>query len=182
MGKVMRWIGQKLRFLKVLKYLNPLRYIKRLDWYIIKKFVGYYFFSIALIITIAIVFDFNDNLSEVYRVSCTSTSHHLRLLCQLRAILRQPLQCAVRVRSGHHVHLQAGRQFRDDRHAGIGSIVQAPASPVHDYLHIPLALSYTLSAYVIRTARSSDRTLRRCTRTRRRIPLPKTCSCRWTEA
>ena len=64
MGKVMRWIGHKLRFLKVLKYLNPLRYIKRLDWYIIKKFVGYYFFSIALIITIAIVFDFNDNLSK----------------------------------------------------------------------------------------------------------------------
>ena len=64
MGKDMRWIGHKLRFLKVLKYLNPLRYIKRLDWYIIKKFVGYYFFSIALIITIAIVFDFNDNLSK----------------------------------------------------------------------------------------------------------------------
>ena len=64
MGKVMKWIGHKLRFLKVLKYLNPLRYIKRLDWYIIKKFVGYYFFSIALIITIAIVFDFNDNLQK----------------------------------------------------------------------------------------------------------------------
>lgn len=64
MGKAMRWIGHKLRFLKVLKYLNPLRYIKRLDWYIIKKFVGYYFFSIALIITIAIVFDFNDNLQK----------------------------------------------------------------------------------------------------------------------
>ena len=64
MGKVMKLIGHKLRFLKVLKYLNPLRYIKRLDWYIIKKFVGYYFFSIALIITIAIVFDFNDNLQK----------------------------------------------------------------------------------------------------------------------
>ena len=64
MGKVMRWIGHKLRFLKVLKYLNPLRYIKRLDWYIIKKFVGYYFFSIALIITISIWFDFNDTLSK----------------------------------------------------------------------------------------------------------------------
>ena len=35
-----------------------------MDWYIIKKFVGYYFFSIALIITIAIVFDFNDNLQK----------------------------------------------------------------------------------------------------------------------
>ena len=60
----MRWIGHKLRFLRVLRFLNPLRYIKKLDWYIIKKFLGYYFFSIALIITIAIVFDFNDNLAK----------------------------------------------------------------------------------------------------------------------
>ena len=63
-AKVLGWIGHKLRFLKVLRYLNPLRYIKRLDWYIIKKFVGYYFFSIALIISIAIVFDFNENLAK----------------------------------------------------------------------------------------------------------------------
>ena len=64
MGKVLGWMGHKLRFLKVLRFLNPLRYIKRLDWYIIKKFVGYYFFSIALIISIAIVFDFNENLAK----------------------------------------------------------------------------------------------------------------------
>ena len=60
----LRWIGHKLRFLRVLGILNPFRYIKKLDWYIIKKFLGYYFFSIALIITIAIVFDFNDNLAK----------------------------------------------------------------------------------------------------------------------
>lgn len=63
-AKVLGWIAHKLRFLRVLRYINPLRYIKRLDWYIIKKFLGYYFFSIALIITIAIVFDFNDNLAK----------------------------------------------------------------------------------------------------------------------
>lgn len=57
-------VGRRLRFLRVLGYLNPFRYIKRLDWYIIKKFLGYYFFSIVLIITIAIVFDFNENLAK----------------------------------------------------------------------------------------------------------------------
>ena len=62
--KAMRWIAHRLRFLRVLKYINPFRYIKRLDWYIIKKFLGYYFFSIALIISIAIVFDVNDNLAK----------------------------------------------------------------------------------------------------------------------
>lgn len=35
-----------------------------MDWYIIKKFIGTYFFSILLIIAIAIVFDFNENLSK----------------------------------------------------------------------------------------------------------------------
>ena len=63
-ARILIWIGHKLRFLRVLRYLNPLRYIKRLDWYIIKKFVGYYFFSIALIISISIVFDFNENLAK----------------------------------------------------------------------------------------------------------------------
>lgn len=44
--------------------LSSLRFISLLDWYIIKKFVGTYIFSIILIITIAIVFDFNENLSK----------------------------------------------------------------------------------------------------------------------
>ena len=67
--RAVRWLAHKLRFLRILRFLNPFRYIKKLDWYIIKKFLGYYFFSIALIISIAIVFDFNENLSKF-------TEHH----------------------------------------------------------------------------------------------------------
>lgn len=40
------------------------RVVTRLDWYIIRKFIGTYIFSIVLIISIAIVFDFNENLSK----------------------------------------------------------------------------------------------------------------------
>lgn len=47
-----------------LGWLNPRRYIKRLDWYIIKKFIGTYIFSIILIISISIVFDVNENLAK----------------------------------------------------------------------------------------------------------------------
>ena len=36
----------------------------RLDWYIIKKFLGTYVFSIILIISIAVVFDFNENVDK----------------------------------------------------------------------------------------------------------------------
>ena len=38
--------------------------LKRLDVYIIKKFLGTYFFAIALIISIAVVFDMNENLDK----------------------------------------------------------------------------------------------------------------------
>ena len=38
--------------------------VKRLDWYIIRKFVGTYIFAILLIISISIVFDFNENMAK----------------------------------------------------------------------------------------------------------------------
>lgn len=41
--------------------LNPL---KKIDIYIIKKFLGTFFFTITLIISIAIVFDFSENLDD----------------------------------------------------------------------------------------------------------------------
>ena len=57
----LRWTGSKIG------WMSPSRYIKRLDWYIIKKFIGTYFFSIALIISISIVFDVNENLEKFSR-------------------------------------------------------------------------------------------------------------------
>lgn len=47
-----------------LRYANPFHYLSILDWYIIKKFIGTYFFSIILIISISIVFDVNENLTK----------------------------------------------------------------------------------------------------------------------
>jgi hypothetical protein len=48
----------------LLMMLSPTQYIKILDWYIIRKFIGTYIYAILLIISIAIVFDFNENLSK----------------------------------------------------------------------------------------------------------------------
>ncbi len=52
------------RYFGWIKKLNIFSYISTLDWYIIKKFIGTYFFSIVLIISISIVFDINENLSK----------------------------------------------------------------------------------------------------------------------
>ena len=43
---------------------NPLRQVKRMDWYIINKFIGTYVYSIILIISVSIVFDVNENLAK----------------------------------------------------------------------------------------------------------------------
>ncbi len=48
----------------VLRLLSPARLMKRMDWYIIKKFIGTYIYAIILIISIAIVFDVNENLAK----------------------------------------------------------------------------------------------------------------------
>ena len=47
-----------------LKRYNPFRHVKRMDWYIINKFIGTYVYSIILIISISIVFDVNENLAK----------------------------------------------------------------------------------------------------------------------
>lgn len=64
LGKIKKGAGKLKKYFSFLKYLWPLHYLKRLDKHIIGKFIGTYFFAIALIISISIVFDFNENLSK----------------------------------------------------------------------------------------------------------------------
>ena len=45
-------------------HLFHFSFIKKMDWYIIKKFIGTYIYSILLIISISIVFDVNENLAK----------------------------------------------------------------------------------------------------------------------
>lgn len=49
---------------KFTNWLSEHSPINRLDRYLIGKFLGTYFFSIALIISIAVVFDFNENIDK----------------------------------------------------------------------------------------------------------------------
>lgn len=51
-------------YLQIFKTLIHKKWIKRLDRYIIVKFLGTYFFAIALIISIAVVFDLNENIDR----------------------------------------------------------------------------------------------------------------------
>ena len=48
----------------VMAFFNPFRYIKKMDRYIIGKFIGTYIYSRILIISISIGFDLNENLAK----------------------------------------------------------------------------------------------------------------------
>ena len=63
-------ICNKCKSTKLGKYLSRKnirfpRLVTKLDWYIIKKFLGTYIFSIILIISIAVIFDFNENMDKM---------------------------------------------------------------------------------------------------------------------
>ena len=61
----MGWLFTFLAWLKRhLGWMNLRRYIKRMDSYLIRKFIGTYVYSIVLIISISIVFDVNENLAK----------------------------------------------------------------------------------------------------------------------
>lgn len=55
------WFFGKINWIK---YFNPFRYIKRIDRYIITKFIGTYIYAIILIISLAIVLDINENIAK----------------------------------------------------------------------------------------------------------------------
>lgn len=52
------------QYIQAAKALARRKWLKRLDRYIIVKFLGTYFFAIALIISIAVVFDINENIDH----------------------------------------------------------------------------------------------------------------------
>ncbi len=54
----MKWLAAHLA------WLSPKRFMKRIDWYIMRKFIGTYIYAIILIISISIVFDINENLAK----------------------------------------------------------------------------------------------------------------------
>lgn len=56
--KTSKWLDRKLG------WMNPLRYVRRMDRYLITKFIGTYIYSILLIISLSIVFDVNENLAK----------------------------------------------------------------------------------------------------------------------
>ncbi|MDD2960793.1 MAG: LptF/LptG family permease [Muribaculaceae bacterium] len=62
-----------LKFYKNKNYKFRIEGIKTLDWYIIRKFLGSYVFSIVLLLTIVVVFDINEKLDSMLKAPLKDT-------------------------------------------------------------------------------------------------------------
>ena len=72
--------------------------LKRIDWYIIKQFLGTYIFAIALIIAISVVFDINEKidkfLSPDVPLKAIVFDYYMNFIprtCSVRCLLSLPL-------------------------------------------------------------------------------------------
>ena len=87
------------------------RLIKRLDWYIIKKFLGTYVFAIALIISIAVVFDFNEKMDKLMEHEAPWDKIIFEYYIELHPLLLQSVQSAVRIHRRYLLYLQTGGEL-----------------------------------------------------------------------
>ena len=106
---ILRWMQKNMRWMR---FLNPAKYIKILDWYIIKKFIGTYIYSIILIISISIVFDVNENLAKFAQyhapVKAIVFDYYMNFVYTL---LYKPVQSAVCIYRRNILYIQTGRKL-----------------------------------------------------------------------
>lgn len=143
--------------LEPLKKYNPFQYIKRMDWYIIKKFIGTYIYSIILIISISIVFDVNENLAKFTTYHAPLRAYRFRLLHEFRPLFCQPVLPTFRFYRGHLLYLQTCRQFRDHRYACLRYEFQETFTPLSDFRSVDCCLEL-LSGSVCHTQRDRRQT------------------------
>ena len=75
------------RQLKWLRFLSPSNYLKRLDWYIVRKFIGTYVFAIALTWRSSAVSMLRSKPSSL---TIMSTSFLISLICSARCLYSSP--------------------------------------------------------------------------------------------
>ncbi len=168
--------------LRIFRYLNPLSihqevrlvHYQEVSW-------ATYFFSIALIISISIVFDFNENLAKF-------TEYHAPAKAIIFDYYANFIPYFANLFSALFVFVAV--ILFTSKLAGNSEIIAILASGVsfkrllRPYLITCIMLSaLTYRSFSLRRFPHGHRSVtpelrRRCTRTRRRIPVPKIYSCR----
>jgi len=82
--------------------------MKILDWYIIRKFIGTYFYAIILIVGIAVIFDLAEKIDDFLEKDAPMYDIPFQVLPQFYTLLCQPFQFPVRVHSRNIFHFKNG--------------------------------------------------------------------------
>lgn len=97
------------------------KFLKRLDWYIIKKFLGTYVFAIALIISIAVVFDFNEKMDRFMSHEAPWQAIIFDYYHELHPLLCQSVQSAVCLHRSNFLYFQTCGELGDYRNVLYGN-------------------------------------------------------------
>ena len=110
--------------------------MKRLDWYIIGKFLGTFFLSIVLILCIAVVFDLTEKLDNFYEPGSFARDS-FRLLHEFLAVLAGYVQPIVHLYIGNLLYLKDGKQQRDHIYPGRRCQLRALPATLPAYCYFP---------------------------------------------
>ena len=137
--------------------------MKRLDLYIIKKFLGTFFFSIVLILSIAIVFDLTEKMDDFFEnqvplkeiildyympfIPYYAQRNHSGLLYAVYSVLHEYVQFAVHLHLRHlfYEHIFISVIYFTSKLAGNSEIIAMQAAGMsYHRLMLPYALSAAL--------------------------------------
>ena len=87
--------------------------LKRIDWYIIKQFLGTYVFAIALIISISVVFDINEKIDKFLNPDVPLKAIIVDYYLNFIPYFRQFVQSVVHIYRRDLLHVEASGSFGD---------------------------------------------------------------------
>ena len=94
-----------------------MKWYKTIDFYITWKYLGTFFYAIALILSIAIVFDISENLDEFLSKEIPTKDIIVDYYLNFHPLLCQPFQPVVYVYCGYLFYLKNGVQHRNHCHS-----------------------------------------------------------------
>ena len=125
------------------------RLISKLDMYLIKKFLGTYVFAIALIISIAVVFDFNEKMDRFMSHEAPWNAIVFDYYLELHPLLCQSVQSAVCIYRRNLLYFQLAENSEIIAMFSTGMSFKRMLRPYMVSAAIIAVVTFCLGSYVI---------------------------------
>ncbi len=84
--------------------------MKKLDWYILKRFLTTFFFMLMVIMLIAVVFDVSEKIERLFQEFGTTVENPFRLLFKFCTVFLDPPEPSTHLHLGDLFHLETCKQ------------------------------------------------------------------------